>query len=333
MVQIKHIGIVGAGAWGTAVAAVLAQHHTQTQINLYCRRADHAAAINASHQNADHLPDIQLPPNLIASADLASIAQTEILIMGVPCQELRQTLQQAQQYYTLQTPIVLLCKGVEQGSHALPSQVVTAVMGSVPTAILAGPNFASEVAQGLPSAVTLACADETLGQHLAEQLQTPSFRPYVRDDLVGVQVAAALKNVLAIASGVVTGAQLGENARAALLTRGIAEIIRLLVAMGGQPQTMLGLSGIGDIMLTCQSVQSRNFTLGLALGQGQSLADYQARQSGVTEGVHTVGAALALAAQHEVDMPVCTAVQTVLHGEISVKETLKAFFTRPLKVE
>ena len=250
---MEQIAIIGAGAWGTAVAAVLAQHYAQTQINLYCRRADHAAAINVAHINEDHLPGIPLPHNLVASADLSSIAQTQIFIMGVPCQELRPTLQQLQPYYPAQTPIILLCKGVEQGSHALPSEVVQAVLGQVPTAMLAGPNFASEVALGLPSAATLACADDALGQQLATQIQTPSFRPYVRNDLVGVQVSAALKNVLAIASGIVTGAALGENARAALLTRGIAEIIRLLVAMGGQPQTMLGLSGIGDIMLTCQS--------------------------------------------------------------------------------
>lgn len=329
----KNIAIIGAGAWGTALGVVLAQHHITREITIYCRRAEQAETIQRNLENTDHLPGVNLPENLIATADFNELASADLLIMGVPCQALRMTLQHMQSHYMAAAPIILLCKGVEQNTHALPSEIVASVLGAVPTAILAGPNFAIEVARGLPSAATLACADEALGQHLATEIQTPSFRPYVRSDMIGVQLAAALKNVLAIASGIVTGAALGENARAALLTRGIAEITRLLVAMGGQPQTMLGLSGVGDIMLTCQSPQSRNFNLGLALGRGQSLADYQHQHAGTIEGIHTVGAALALGNTHGIELPICAAVQAMLQGTQSVPETLKSFFTRPLRVE
>ena len=235
---------------------------------------------------------------------------------------------------TRERPAVLVCsKGVEQTSLTLPGAIVAQALPEHPVAVLSGPTFAAEVAQGQPTALTLACADAALGQSLTQAVSSPTFRPYFSDDVVGAQVGGAIKNVLAVACGIAAGCGMGDNARAALITRGLVEMMRLGVALGGRAETLMGLSGLGDLVLTCSSPQSRNMSLGMALGQGAVLADILAARSSVAEGVFTAVAAKALAQKHGIEMPIVAAVDAVLNHGASVNATIAALLARPLKTE
>lgn len=325
--QFQSIGIIGGGAFGTALgcAAVRAGR----EVLLWARDRDIVAAINGDHENPHYLPGIALPKALRATDDIALAAACDALILAVPAQFLRQVAGQLPVSAQAGTPVIICAKGIENSTLKLMNEVAAAILPDAPLAALSGPSFAAEVARGLPTAVTLATADAEIGAGLARALGTAVFRPYLTDDVIGVEVCGAMKNVIAIACGIAEGHGYGDSARAALMTRGLAEITRLAIAMGGQPQTMLGLAGVGDLALTCNSRQSRNFTLGYRLGQGQKLAAIFAGSRSVFEGAHTVHAAAQLAAREQVEMPICAAVSAILEGREGVEDAIAELLSRP----
>ncbi len=321
------IGVLGGGAWGTALAQVVAETE---HVLLWAREPAVVAAINAGHANPDFLPGVALSPRIRATASLADMAGVGTWLAAVPAQHLRRVLAASP---LDGRPTLLLCaKGIEAGTHLLMAEVAADVGGAdLPVAVLSGPTFAGEVARGLPTAVTLACADAALGETLVARLARPAFRPYLSDDVAGAEIGGAVKNVLAIACGVVEGAGLGRNARAALIARGFAEMTRFGLARGARAETLVGLSGLGDLVLTCSSEQSRNFSLGLGIGRGAAVAGLLDTRT-VAEGAATAPVLLAAAAASGVDMPICAAVAALLAGA-PVGETVAALLARPLKGE
>lgn len=318
-------GIIGAGAWGTGLAATLAGNGPVT---LWAREADVVAAINTARQNPQFLPGIPLPAGITATADLAAIAACDIILVVVPAQHLRAVLASAA--IPSATPVILCAKGIEAGSHKLMLEVAQSLIPN-PIAILSGPSFAHEVAAGKPCAITLACENKALAERLITAMARPTFRLYQSDDVIGAEIGGAVKNVLAIACGVVEGAGLGLNARAALIARGFAEMRRFGLARGARAETLAGLSGLGDLVLTCSSENSRNFRLGVGLGQGRPLADLLTGPA-VAEGAATAPVLVEAARAAGVDMPICAAVAALLAGA-PVKETISALLARPLKAE
>ncbi len=326
------IGIIGAGAWGTALATVAARAGHRTVI--WAREAEVAEAINSGHENTSFLPGVAIDEDIRATSDLAAAAaEADVLLMAVPAQHMRAVSSELAGALADGAALVICAKGVEQGSNALMSEVLAETVPAARLAVLSGPTFAREVALGLPAAVTLACADGDMGAELVQALGQPMFRPYLSDDLIGAQIGGAVKNVLAIACGVIRGRELGENAQAALTTRGIAEIVRLGEAKGGRRETLSGLSGIGDLMLTCGSEQSRNMSLGAALGRGQGLKEILAARKTVAEGVFSAAAITALARELDVEMPVCAAVDSVLNGGRTIEEAMESLLSRSFKRE
>ena len=301
--RYQSIGVIGGGAWGTALA--LAALRAGRQTLLWAREPAVVEAINTAHENRDYLPGVTLPAALRATGDWAEVARCDAVLLVSPAQHLRSACGQLAPHLRAGVPVVICAKGIELDSHALMSEAAAAALPpSTPLAVLSGPTFAAEVARGLPTAVTLACADASIGAALVEALGSRTFRPYLSDDVIGSQIGGAVKNVLAIACGVVEGRKLGDNARAALITRGLAEITRLALALGGRAETLMGLSGLGDLTLTCSSLQSRNMSLGAALGAGRSLSDILAERRSVAEGVYTAAAVVGLAKAKGVDMPI-----------------------------
>jgi glycerol-3-phosphate dehydrogenase (NAD(P)+) len=327
---VKRIGVIGGGAWGTALAALSAE---QGDTLLWARNADVVDSINATHANPLYLPDVSLPATLKATGDLSELKDCDALVLAVPAQTLRTFAEAIRTALPLKAPVVIAAKGIEISTGLLPGDILAELLPGRPLAILSGPNFASEIARGLPAASTLACADEALGAALVQRLGRPTFRPYLSDDVTGAQIGGAVKNVLAIACGIVIGRKLGDNARAALITRGLAEMSRLGLALGARRETLMGLSGLGDLVLTCSGTQSRNLSLGIALGEGQSLQQIMAGRRSVAEGVHTARAIEALAGRHGVDMPICAAVDAVLHKSKAIDDTLAALLARPFRTE
>lgn len=329
---MRRIGVIGAGAWGTALAE--AARRAGRDVVLWTRESALADTLNHTHENPTYLPGHPLDPAIRATADLTLAAGCDALLLVTPAQHLRDMLRRLAPSLTARpVPLVLCCKGIEIATGALMSDVAAAELPGVPVAALSGPTFAAEVAAGLPAAITLACRDAAQGRALVAALGSRSFRPYLTDDLVGTQIGGAVKNVLAIACGIVAGKALGENARAALITRGLAEIARLGLALGARADTLMGLSGLGDLTLTCGSLQSRNMSLGHALGQGRALADILASRNSVTEGVYTARAVVKLAAAHGVDMPLCQAVDAILTHGAPVDAVIEALLSRPFKAE
>lgn len=327
---MKRIGVIGGGAWGTALAALSAE---QGETILWARNAEVVNSVNAAHTNPLYLPDVKLPANLRATGDLAALKDCDALVLAVPAQTLRGFAGSIRQSLPTPSPIVIAAKGIEITTGLLPGDVLDDLLPGRPLAILSGPNFAAEIARGLPAASTLACADAALGAALVQRLGRPTFRPYLSDDVTGAQIGGAVKNVLAIACGIVIGRKLGDNARAALITRGLAEMSRLGLALGAKRETLMGLSGLGDLVLTCSGTQSRNLSLGIALGEGQSLQQIMAGRRSVAEGVHTARAIEALATRNSVDMPICAAVDAVLHKDAAIDDMLAALLARPFKTE
>jgi glycerol-3-phosphate dehydrogenase (NAD(P)+) len=325
----RHIGIIGAGAWGTALAQVL--RRAGREIALWAREPELVASINRDHANNLFLPGIALDPAIHADSDIGAVARgAEILLLAVPAQYLRATcgvLARAD------VPMVICAKGIEIKTGALMSEIVAAELPGAVIAVLSGPTFAAEVARGLPTAVTLAARDPALGRMLADELGTRSLRPYLSDDLIGAEIGGAVKNVMAIACGIVEGRKLGDNARAALVTRGLAEMVRLAVAKGGRAETLMGLSGLGDLVLTCTATQSRNYSLGLALGQGRALKDVLAERVSIAEGVDSAAATAALARRLKIDMPITDAVDAILHRGAPIDDAIAALLSRPFKSE
>lgn len=318
-------GVIGAGAWGTALAATLAGNGPVT---LWAREAELVAAINATRENPLFLPGIPVPAGITATNELSDVAACDIILVVVPAQHLRSVLAAAA--IAPNTPLVLCAKGIEAGTHDLMLEVAQSLVPN-PIAVLSGPSFAAEVARGLPCAITLACADAALGERLVQAMARPTFRLYQSDDVVGAEIGGAVKNVLAIACGVVEGACLGLNARAALIARGFAEMTRFGIARGARAETLAGLSGLGDLVLTCSSENSRNFRLGVGLGQGRPLAELLAGPA-VAEGAATAPVLVEAARTAGVEMPISQAVAALLAGA-PVGETISALLSRPLKAE
>lgn len=327
---MQKIGVVGAGAWGTALAVTAKR--AGRDILLWAREPGLAEQINQQGRNTLFLPDIDLA-GVRASEDLADLKESDALLLVVPAQYLRGVCRRLRESLPAAIPLVLCAKGIELASGQMMSDMLREELPDSPFAVLSGPTFASEVGRGLPTAITLAAADPALARRLAEALGGANFRPYVTDDVIGAEIGGAIKNVLAIACGVVEGRGLGDNARAALITRGLAELVRLAVAKGAKPATCMGLSGLGDLILTASSLQSRNYSLGVALGRGRSLAEILAERRGVTEGVDTAAAVAALAARLGIDMPICTAMAGLLAGRVTLDATIQGLLSRPFASE
>jgi glycerol-3-phosphate dehydrogenase (NAD(P)+) len=329
--KIDSVGIIGGGAWGTALAQALCR--AGREVLLWAREVEVVAGINARHVNDMFLRGVTLDQGVRATGSLADAAKCDAVLMVAPAQHVRDVAGELRPYLRPGQPMVLCSKGIEQATSRLMSEVVAEAVPGATLAVLSGPSFASEVARGLPAALTIACADETLGRLLAERLGNRRMRLYWTSDMVGVELGGAIKNVLAIAAGVVDGQSLGASAHAALVTRGFAEMRRFGAALGARPETLMGLSGLGDLILTCGSPQSRNMSFGRALGQGLSVAEALTGKMAVTEGVHTAIAVGRMAAERGIDMPICTAVCDVVEGRASVAEAIGQLMQRPLKAE
>jgi len=329
---MQRIGIIGGGAWGTALA--LTARRAGRDIVLWAREAEVAASINREHANPLFLPGVALDRAIRATVELGeAVTGSDALLLAAPAQHLRALAETLSPALHGGVPVVICAKGIEEETGALLSEAVAATLPRAPLAVLSGPTFAAEVAAGLPTAVTLACADDGIGQRLIAALGTRSFRPYLGHDLVGAQIGGAIKNVLAIACGIVAGRRLGDNARAALVTRGLAEMVRLALAKGGKSETLMGLSGLGDLVLTCTGLQSRNHSLGVALGEGRLLADILAERRSVAEGVSSAAAAMALARRLGVEMPITVAVDAILHRGAAIDEAIAGLLARPFRAE
>jgi glycerol-3-phosphate dehydrogenase (NAD(P)+) len=320
------IGVIGGGAWGTALAQVLSV--SGKDVILWAREPEVVESIRNQRENTSYLPGIQLSETIEVTDSLTKAAEADILLMVTPAQYLRSTLM-AIKGETDGKPVVLCSKGIELQSGLMLSQIAEEEVPKAHIAVLTGPTFASEIAKGLPSAVTIAAKDKDVAAELVENLGCRTLRPYMTDDLIGTQIGGAIKNVMAIACGIVAGKQLGDSARAALLTRGISEMSRLASAMGAKKTTLMGMCGIGDLMLTASSMQSRNYSLGYMLGEGRSLQEIMDERKSVTEGVHTANALKTLANAHAVEMPIADTVYDILHKGISVDEAIDSLLSRP----
>lgn len=323
-----NIGVVGAGAWGTALSAIAAAGGAP--VRLWAFEPDVAEAINSTHENPLYLPGIALSEQIAASTDLAALGDCDALLIVTPAQHLRRILADLPRG---DVPLVLCAKGIEAGTGKLMSQVAAELMPDAPLAVISGPTFAHEVAAGLPAAVTLACTDAALGLKLAERIARPTFRPYLSDDVTGAEIGGAVKNVLAIACGVAEGAGLGQNARAALISRGFAEMSRFGLALGARAETLAGLSGLGDLVLTCSSVSSRNFSFGKGLGEGRAAAELLGNRRTVAEGVFTAPVLRDVARGAGVEMPIVEGVCALIEQNISVEHMIGALLSRPLRNE
>ena len=328
MTSYKNFGVVGGGAWGTALAQLLAAGGAP--VRLWAREADVVAAINGEHRNPLFLPSATLAPSLTATGDLAELAACDALLIVVPVPYMRAVLAE---FPPGDAPLILCSKGMEAESFAFPVDIARDVTPSRPVAVLSGPTFAHEVAAGLPTAITLAAADPALADALAQAIARPHFRPYVSGDVTGAEIGGAVKNILAIASGIVDGAGLGLNARAALISRGFAEMTRFGLARGAETETLAGLAGLGDLILTCTSSNSRNFALGQGLGRGEEAAVLMADRRTVAEGAFSAPVVAAAARADGIDMPITDAVARLVAGEIRAGEAIQALLSRPLRRE
>ena len=327
----KTAGVIGAGAWGTALAQVAGW--AGLDVLLQAREPEVVESIRARRVNEAFLPGVVLDDHVAVTGKLADLGACDLILAVPPAQHMRSTLTAFAAHYRPGVPVILCSKGIERGSLKLMTDVLAETLPAAPAAVLSGPSFAGEVARGLPSAVTLACADEALGEALMWTLSAPGFRPYLATDLIGAEVGGAIKNVLAIACGIAEGRGLGRSAHAALITRGFAEMTRMGVALGGQAETVAGLCGLGDLVLTCSSPQSRNMSLGLALGQGQTVEQALAGKRSVAEGYESAPAVRELATKMGVDMPISLAVAALLNGETTVEGMIGSLLSRPLKAE
>lgn len=327
MSAIGHIGVVGGGAWGTALACLA--RRAGRKVTLWSRDPAISRAIARERRNPVYLPDMTLDEGIEAASDLSHLRAADVLLLVCPAQAVRDLARQLPGG----APVVICAKGIEASSGQLMPEVLTEALPRRAFAMLSGPSFAEEAARGLPTAVSIATRDAALGRSLAEALAAGMFRPYWTEDVTGVALGGAVKNVLAIAAGIVEGRGLGHNATAALITRGFAEMARLGLAMGAQLETLTGLSGMGDLVLTCHGPLSRNRALGAALGRGTSLADHLKGKRQIVEGEATAPAVVARAKRHGIEMPICAAVDAILHGGAGLDEAIRALLARPLRRE
>ncbi|MFC7048076.1 NAD(P)H-dependent glycerol-3-phosphate dehydrogenase [Emcibacter nanhaiensis] len=325
------IAVVGAGAWGTALAITAAR--AGNEVTIRAREPEVVASINEQRENSLFLPGVEIPSNIKAVADFAELDTPDFLLMVAPAQFVRLVAADLSKTLKESVPVVLCSKGIEQSSGKLISDVMAEVMPKNPLVVLSGPSFALEAARGLPTAVTIASKYQKLAQSLAEAIGQPTFRPYLSRDVVGAEIGGAVKNVFAIACGVVAGKQLGENARAALITRSLAEMVRFGESRGADPETMVGLSGLGDLILTCSSPQSRNMSLGMALGEGKDIAEIMKNRKTVAEGYYTSEILYRIATEEKIDMPVAKAVYDLLHGDKKLDDVISELLSRPISKE
>lgn len=326
--RFSRFGVIGGGAWGTALAQLLAADGAP--VRLWAREKDVVVAINDEHHNPVFLPGAALSSSLTATDSLAEMAELDALLLVVPVPFLRAVLAELP---TGAAPLVFCSKGMEAGSFAFPIDMARDLAPSRPHAVLSGPTFAHEVAAGLPTAITLAAADAELAGEIAQAIARPHFRPYVSTDVIGAEIGGAVKNILAIASGIVDGAGLGLNARAALISRGFAEMTRFGLSRGAQVETLAGLAGLGDLVLTCTSSNSRNFALGQGLGRGEAAADLMSDRRTVAEGAFSAPVVAAAARADGIDMPITDTVARLVAGETRVAEAIQALLSRPLRSE
>jgi glycerol-3-phosphate dehydrogenase (NAD(P)+) len=325
MASFNSVAVVGAGAYGTALAC--AALRAGRKVTLFARNTDSAAQIKTTRQNPK-LPGISLDVSIDVTAELVKAARADIILLATPAQHLREAASALAPLIKPSTPVVACAKGIERGTHKFMTEVIAEAMPDATPAILSGPNFADDVARGLPTAVTLAAKDEGLAADLVQALGSATFRPYHTTDVRGVEIGGAAKNVLAIAAGIVVGRQLGASALAALTTRGFSELARLGRACGARTETLVGLSGLGDLVLSCASPQSRNFAFGIALGRGEA-----PNRNKLAEGEFTAPVLIELAASQNVDMPVSKAVAAILSGKITIDAAIEGLLTRPFKAE
>jgi glycerol-3-phosphate dehydrogenase (NAD(P)+) len=325
MAAFNSVAVVGAGAWGTALASVAAR--AGRDVTLYARDADHAKRIATTRENP-RLPGIKLGAEIAVINDIAHAAKADIILVVTPAQHLRGAMNAIAPHLHHGTPVIACAKGIEHGTHRFMTEIIAESAPRAVPAILSGPSFAEDVARGLPTAVTLAAKDEDLAARLVQALGSATFRPYHTNDVRGVEIGGAAKNVLAIAAGIVVGKKLGASAQAALTTRGFSELARLGRACGARAETMTGLSGLGDLILTCSSPQSRNFALGLALGRGEP------KPAGkLAEGEFTAPALIELAASQKIELPVSMAVAAILSRKLTIDAAIEGLLTRPFKAE
>lgn len=327
--HFPRVGVIGAGAWGTALANVAAR--ASHKVDLWARDAEQIETMRKTRVNAGHLPDVTLESAVTPTSDRQAIGQADLVLAVVPTQSLRDVLRSFAPMLKSTAPLVICAKGIEIGSSLFVSEIAAKIIPRQPVAVLSGPSFAHDVARGLPTAVTIAATDGGLAERIGAALATPTFRLYHTDDLRGVEIGGAAKNVLAIACGMAAGRGLGASAGAALVARGFAELSRFGRAFGARGETLMGLSGLGDLVLTCGSTQSRNFALGVALGQGANLAD--ARAGKLAEGAFTASGILELASRRQIDMPIAQAVDAVLAGRLSIDGAVDALMARPQRGE
>jgi glycerol-3-phosphate dehydrogenase (NAD(P)+) len=329
--QIRSVSVVGGGAWGTALAQTLS--HGGSSITMWAREPEIVDDINTRHVNRTFLPGVELNPSIRATHDLGNVAHADTILAVVPAQHLREVMAKLSGQIAPDTPVILCAKGIEQSTGKFMGDVLEEIAPHVMRVVLSGPSFAADVARGLPSALTLACRNETAGRALSAALSSRQMRLYWSSDVLGAELGGAVKNVLAIAAGIVAGRGLGASAHAAIVTRGFAELRRFGEVMGARPETLLGLSGLGDLILTCGSPQSRNMSLGRALGEGRTLADILGGRAAVTEGIYTCKVLVRLAHQRGIDMPIAEAVDGIIDGRLGVDEAVTALMQRPLKAE
>lgn len=330
--DVSTVAVIGAGAWGTALALVAAR--AGREVRLWSRDPETVAEIGERGTNSAVLDDIALDPGLFATTDAAAaLGGADLVILAVPAQASRAVAREIAPLVARGVPVVSAAKGLEHGTHAMMTEVIAAEMPDAVAAVLSGPSFAADVARRLPTAVTVAARDDAVAARIARALSSSSFRPYASNDLVGVQIGGALKNVLAIASGIVVGRGLGASAQAALTARGFAELTRLGRALGAEAETMMGLSGLGDLVLTATSPQSRNFALGLAIGAGGAIAELTRHGVKLAEGVHTAAVAVDFAALHGVELPITAAIADVVGEKLDVAGAIDRLMSRPLKRE
>jgi glycerol-3-phosphate dehydrogenase (NAD(P)+) len=326
--SIEKLAIIGGGAWGTALAQVAATGGRETL--LWAIEDDVVTAINRIHRNPVYLKGIPLSPAIRATTNFSELSSCDAWLVVTPAQHMRAVLSRAP---CPNMPLILCSKGIEEGSGLMLHEVAHAVCPTSPVAVLSGPTFAHEVAAGLPTAVTLACEDQALGEALRDRIALPTFRTYLSSDVAGAEVGGAVKNVLAIACGVVEGRGLGQNARAALIARGFAEMTRFGLAMGAKRETLAGLSGLGDLVLTCSSESSRNFSLGKAIGEGRNPAELMTDRRTVAEGAYTAPVLHRVAKERRIDMPIVAAVDALLKGSAGIDEVLEQMMARPPRPE
>ncbi|MEC9369619.1 MAG: NAD(P)H-dependent glycerol-3-phosphate dehydrogenase [Pseudomonadota bacterium] len=329
--RFRSLGVVGAGAGGTALAQTA--RRAGRDVALWAFEPETADAINSEHENTAFLPGIKLDSGVRATTRLADMAACDMLLLVTPAQHTRRVTAELARLMPDERPLLICAKGIEQATRKLLSDVVAETLPQAVPAVLSGPSFADEVARGLPAALTLACEDEALGQDIARCIGHRTFRPYWSPDLIGAQIGGAIKNVLAIAAGIVVGRKLGANAHAALVTRGFYEMAQVGEALGARFETLSGLSGLGDLVLTCGSPRSRNMSLGVALGEGKTLDEVLGARRSVSEGVFTASAVMRIAGEHGLDLPICAAVDAVVSGTRGVDDAIEGLLARPIRAE